>query len=103
MAAHTQLESLRSGLSKDATIYTRADFEFATHAARWSEYKAPSAGVVVNVASEADVVETVRSLLVVLSSQSCAKNFGAGPVGCCKWQEVSGSIGRSRLDFDVEN
>ncbi|KAJ2979491.1 hypothetical protein NUW58_g7186 [Xylaria curta] len=47
-------------LSPQATIVLPGDSDFASLTARWREYRAPNISVVVKVATESDVQETVR-------------------------------------------
>jgi hypothetical protein len=50
---------LGSLLSPNATIIYRTDFRFGNATERWQEYKSPSINIVVEVATESDVQETV--------------------------------------------
>jgi hypothetical protein len=51
---------LGSLLSPNATIISRVDPRFGNATERWQEYKSPSINIVVEVATENDVQETVR-------------------------------------------
>jgi hypothetical protein len=67
----TKLQSLNKLISASATIDTPTDIAFFENGARWSTYRAPCPGAVVNVASETDIASTV----------SC-------PVCLFKWNEL---------------
>jgi hypothetical protein len=59
MALFQSIHALKEKLSPKASINMRSDEAFATNAARWSDYKAPQPGAVVNVATESDIEKTV--------------------------------------------
>jgi hypothetical protein len=56
-----KIQSLKKHLSPEATINTIAEANFVTLAARWNDLGAPQPGALVNVATEADVAETVTA------------------------------------------
>jgi hypothetical protein len=46
-------------LSEGAAIYTKSDSHFSSESARWTAYSAPTFQVVVEVATEEDIVASV--------------------------------------------
>jgi hypothetical protein len=63
MVLFASIHALKDKLSPKASINFRTDETFKDNAARWSDYKAPQPGAVVNVATEGDIEKTVRSAL----------------------------------------
>lgn len=53
--------ALKEKLSPKASINLRSDEAFAANEARWSDYKAPQPGAIVNVVTEGDTEKTVSS------------------------------------------
>lgn len=60
--------SLREKLSPGANVYVEHSEKFSGATLRWSEYKSPHFTVVVEVATEDDVVETVSLTSVFFST-----------------------------------
>ncbi|PVH69254.1 FAD-binding domain-containing protein [Cadophora sp. DSE1049] len=54
------IDSLRPHLSPTASINFATDAEFHTNTERWSTYKPPTPGAVVNVATEEDISATIK-------------------------------------------
>ncbi len=62
MALFESTHTLKEKLSPKASIDLYSEEAFAANAARWSDYKAPQPGAVVNVATESDIEKTVSPL-----------------------------------------
>jgi hypothetical protein len=62
MSLVEKIGKLRDKLSPGASINLASDEAFEANKKRWSEYKAPQPGAVVNVATEGDIEQTVCSL-----------------------------------------
>jgi hypothetical protein len=61
------IATLKQSLSPEASVDLPQDEAYKITAARWSDYKAPQPGAVVNVACESDIEKTV-CLTVPVSS-----------------------------------
>jgi hypothetical protein len=57
-----KLESLKKQLSPEASVDFHTSEAYKTTSQRWSDYKAPKPGAVVNVSSEKDIEATVIQL-----------------------------------------
>lgn len=64
MAFLESIHSLRESLSPEASINLRSNEAFKDNAARWSDYRAPQPGAVVNVATESDIEKTVSQSMM---------------------------------------
>lgn len=71
MAQIQGLDILKSALSAEATFDTIGEESYEKSAARWSDLGTPKPGVVVNVASEADVEATVSLPCPLSSTLNC--------------------------------
>jgi hypothetical protein len=89
MAAIQNLDALRETLSSGATIDTKGDPNYAKSAARWSDLNAPTPGAVINVASEADIGDTVSPIYESHIPSSRSTNvirFNGRPSTVCRLQ-----------------